>query len=136
VRAVRRVAPREVEDRPVTLPLRVLQPRADLLAEVVVEPELGPAVIPGVDRLEVPLEQALGVRERAVLLDVSRRREQEHLGSDLIGLELTGLDLGAVVPEGGGLDLDEVANDEPVELREREALRTAVRGADGRVLAE
>ena len=50
-------------------------------------------------------------------------------------LRLAGLDLGAVVPEGRGLDLDEVAHDEPVELREPESLRAAVRRADRRVLA-
>ncbi len=49
--------------------------------------------------------------------------------------ELAGLDLGAVVPERGGLDLDEVADDEPVELREPEPLCAPVRRSDRGVLA-
>jgi hypothetical protein len=130
-----RVVPREVEDRAVPRGGRLLEPRADLLAEVVVEPELGPAVLLGLDRLEVPLQEPLRVGERALFLDVARGRQEEDLGADLLRSQLTGLDLGAVVPERRGLDLDEVAHDEPVELGEPESLHLAVRGADRGVLA-
>jgi hypothetical protein len=84
----------------------------------------------------VPLQQSLRVRERAVLLDVSRRREEEDLRRDLLGLQLPRLDLGAVVPERRRLDLDEVADDEPVELGQAAPLRAPVRRADGGVLAD
>src|SRR5207248_544509 len=105
--AARRVVPREVEDRPVALLLRALEPLADLAPEVVVEPEVRAAVVLRLDGLEVPLEEPLRVRERAVLLDVRRGRQEEDLGRDLLGLQLARLDLGAVVPEGRRLDLDE-----------------------------
>ena len=78
--ARRRVVPRQVEERPVLRILRVLQLLADHAAEVVVEPELGAAVVLRLDRLEVPLEQPLRVRERAVLLDVRGGRQEEDLG--------------------------------------------------------
>src|SRR5205085_9882857 len=128
--------PRQVDDRAVALAPGVREALADLLAEVVVEPEVGTAVLPRLDRLEVPLQQALRVRERSVLLDVTRGGQQEDLRSDLVGLQLAGLDLRAVVPEGRRLDLDEVADHEPVELREPESLSTAVRGPDRGVLAD
>jgi hypothetical protein len=43
----------------------------------------------------VPLQQPLGVGEGAVLLDVSGGREEEHLGADVLGAQLAGLELGA-----------------------------------------
>ena len=127
--------PRQVEERPVLRVVRVLQPLAEHAAEVVVEPELGAAVVLRLDGLEVPLQQPLRIRERAVLLDVRRRRHEEDLCPDLAGLQLARLDLRAVVPERRRLDLDEVADDEPVELREREPVRLAVRRADRRIFA-
>src|SRR5207248_8074647 len=86
--AARLVVPREVEDRPVALLLGALEPLADLATEVVVEPEVGAAVVLRLDRLEVPLEEPLRVRERAVLLDVRRSRQEEDLGRDLLRPEL------------------------------------------------
>ena len=50
--------------------------------------------------------------------------------------QLAGLDLGRVVPERRALDLDEVAHDEPVEVRQREPVQLRVRRADRRILAE
>ena len=79
-----RVVPLELEDRLVAVFLRLLQLLADLLPEVVVEPELGAAVLLRLDCLEVPLQQPLRVRERAVLLDVGRGGHEEDLGADLL----------------------------------------------------
>ena len=56
----------------------------DAAAEVEVEPELGAAVLLRLDRLPVPLQQALRVRERAVLLGVRRGGQEEDLGRDLL----------------------------------------------------
>jgi hypothetical protein len=131
----RRVVPGQVEERPVFLVLRLLELLAELQPEVVVEPELRAAVGLRLDGLVVPLQQPLRVRERAVLLDVCRRRHEEDLGRDLLGLQLPRLDLRAVVPEGRGLDLDEVAHHEPVELGKCEPICLAVRRADGGILA-
>ena len=100
------------------------------------EPEIGAPVALGLERLEVPLQQALRVRERTVLLHVRGGREQEDLGPDLLRDELSRLDLGRVLPERRALDLEEVPDDEPVELRQCQALQLRVRRADAGVLAE
>src|SRR5204863_9558188 len=110
--------------------LGLLQALADLAAEVVVEPELRPGVTLGIDSLVVPLHESLRIREGAVLLDVRRRGHEEDLGRDLLGRQLTALDLGRVVPEGRRLDLDEVADDEPVERRQPLTVQLRVRGPD------
>ena len=61
-------------------------------------------------------------RKKTSVRDVGRR-------------DLAALDLGRVVPEGGRLDLDEVAHHEPVEAAQRRAVVAAVGGPDRRVLA-
>ena len=71
----------------------------------------------------MPLDEALRVGERAVLLDVRGRREEEDLRRDLFRLQLAAFDLWRVVPERSALDLDEVADDEPFELRQPEPVR-------------
>ena len=88
------------------------------------------------DRLPMPLQKPLRVRERPVLLRVRGGGEEEHLRRDLRRLQLPGFDLRRVVPERRRLDLRQVAHDEPVELRECKAVELRVRRADGRVLAE
>src|SRR5205085_901674 len=45
-------------------------------------------------------------------------------------------DLGGVVPEGGGLDLAEVAHDQPLQLGQGPAVELAVGRPDGGVLAD
>jgi hypothetical protein len=65
----------------------------------------------------MPLQQPLGVGERAVLLGVGGRRHEEHLGGDLLGAGQAHLDVRRVVPERRGLDLGRVAHDEPLEVR-------------------
>jgi hypothetical protein len=82
---------------------------------VVHEPQLAAAVAGRFDRLVVPLQQPLGVGEGAVLLGVGGRGQQEDLGGDLLGAQLAGLDLRPVAPEAGRFDLDQVADDQPVE---------------------
>src|SRR3954471_23999598 len=109
MRGVRRVLPAERLDQLVALLLRLGELLLDQPAEVEVEPELRAAVLLRLDRLPVPLQQTLRVREGAVLLGVRRGREEEDLGRDLVGPQLARLDLGAVVPERRGLDLDDVA---------------------------
>ena len=133
---MRRVDPRKVEKRPVARLLGAGQLLADLAPEVVGEPEIGPAVSLRLDGLEVPLQEPLRVGERAVLLDVRRRRQKEDLGRDLLRHELAALDLGPVLPERRALDLGEVAHDEPVEPRHRQPVDPRVRVPDRRVLAE
>src|SRR5947209_13401248 len=131
---MRRMLPAQLLNELVARLLRLRELLLDEPAEVEVEPEVGAAVLLRLDRLPVPLEQALRVREGAVLLGVSRRRQEEHLGPYLIGAQLARLDLGAVVPERGRLDLDDVAHDEPVELREAEPVQLPIRVTDCRVL--
>ena len=130
-----RVLPAERLDQRVARVVGVGELLLDQPPEVEVEPELRARVALRLDRLPVPLEKPLGVRERPVLLGVGRRRQEEDLGRDLLGLQLSGFDLRRVVPEGRRLDLDDVADDEPVELREREPVRLRVRVPDGGILA-
>src|SRR5207244_10426460 len=101
VLSARRVVPGEIEQRPIARRLRIRELLADDAAEVVVEPEVGAAVLLRLHRLVVPLQQPLRVRERAVLLEVRRRRQEEDLRRDLLRLQLARLDLGTVVPERG-----------------------------------
>ena len=132
---MRRIVPAQRLDQRVSLLDRVLELLLDHPAEVEVEPEIRAAIVLRLRRLVVPLQQALRIRERAVLLGVRSSGQEEDLGRDLLGLELARLDLRAVVPERRGLDLDQIAHDEPVELREAEPVRLRVRVADGGVLA-
>jgi hypothetical protein len=67
---------------------------ADRPTQVVGEGQVADAVARRLAGLVVPLQQPLGVRERAVLLDVRRRGEEEHLGLAVLGDDLAGLDLG------------------------------------------
>src|SRR5262249_6964125 len=91
-------------------------------AEVIHEPRVAPGVTGRIDRLLTPLDQALRIRETAFLLDVPGRGQQEHFGRDVHHAQLSALDFGRVVPEAGGLDLDQIADDEPAKVRERAAL--------------
>ena len=61
--------------------------------------------------------------------------QEEDLGGDRLGLQVAGMDLGAVLPERGGLGLVEILDDQPVELRQRLPLIAGVLAADGGVLA-
>ena len=130
-----RVVPVEVEDGPVLGVVRVGELLPDLPAEVVHEPQLRAAVALGLDGLVAPLQEPLGVGERTLLLDVGGCGQEEDLCAYVLGLQFPGLYLRPVVPERGGLRLDEVAQDEPVEVGEGEALELAVGGAHGGVLA-
>jgi hypothetical protein len=115
LRALERVVPREVEDRPVARVGRSGELLPDPRAEVVDPVELRARIALGLDRLVVPLEQPLRVRERAVLLGVCGRRQEEHLGRDVLSARLARLVLGRVPPEQRGLVGMKVADDEPVE---------------------
>ena len=103
--------------------------------EVVHEPGLAARIPRRIDRLLVPLEQALRVREASVLLGVAGRRQQEYLGADLLGPQLAALDFRRVVPEGGRLHFDHVADDQPFELGQRLALQPRIRPGDGGILS-
>ena len=92
--------------------------------------------VPGrVGRAVVPLQEPLGVRVGPVHLGGRRGGQEEDLGGDLLGLQDALDGLGAVLPERGGLRLVQVADDQPVELRQRPALIAGVLAAHGRVLA-
>src|SRR5205085_10856112 len=84
--------------------------------EVVSVIELAAAVCGRLDRLVMPLEKPLRVGERALLLDVGRGGEEEHLRLDLLRRHLARLDLRGRAPEFGGLRELEIADDQPVEL--------------------
>ena len=90
----------------------------------------------GLDGLVVPLQHPLGVGEAAVLLGVRGGGQEEHLGADVLGAQLAGLDLRAVLPPGRALDQREVAHHQPVEVGHAQALHLGVGRADGRVLAD
>src|SRR5664280_3165410 len=117
VAAVDAVVPREVKDWTVPLLGGYGQALADLLAERVEEVQLAAGVARRFDRLVVPLKHPLGLGERAVLLDMGSRREEEELGADVLRAQLSGGDLRAVLPERRGLDEVEVAHDQPLEVR-------------------
>src|SRR5699024_2630875 len=104
-------------------------------AQVVVEPQFAAGVPGRLHGLVAPLEHALGVGEGALLLHVVGGREVEDLGADLLRAHHAGLDLGARLPEIGALDHHEVADDQPVQVRQAGALHAAVGRAHGRVLA-
>ena len=133
---MRRIVPHEIEDRAILGVVRSGQLLAHPPCELVGEPQIRAAVLRRLDGLAVPLHQPLGVGERAVLLGVRGRRQEEDLRGYLLGTRLARLDLRRVVPECRRLDLVGVAHDEPVEARERLALKRSVGGADGGVLSD
>src|SRR5690606_41205671 len=57
-------------------------------------------------------------------------RQEEHFRLDLFRIELRQL------PELGGVRLEDVRDDEPIQLRQRPPHLVDVRGADGGVLAD
>ena len=99
------------------------------------EPGFAARVAGRIDGLVAPLQQALRVREAAVLLGVSGRGEEEDLGGDRSGPELAALDFRRIQPERRRLGLDHVTHDQPLEVGERAAFEPRVRRADGRVLS-
>ena len=130
-----RVVPHQVEDGPV---LRIggrfvqpLQPQP----QVVHEPQLASGVAVRFDRLVVPLQHSLGVGEAAVLLGVRSRREEEHLGPDVLRPDLSAVDLGGGLPELGRLVRGEVADDHPLGGTEALSVQSAVHRANRGVLA-
>ena len=68
--------------------------RLHALGQVVHEPQLRARVGRWLERLVAELDQALGVGEAALLLHVRGGGHQEHLGLDLLGPQLAGLNLG------------------------------------------
>jgi hypothetical protein len=99
------------------------------MSELEHERELRARVAGRIDRLIVPLHEPMGVGVRAVLLRRGGGRQEEHLG--LAGGRRR---LRCAAPERGGLGLEEVAHDQPVELAERLTLEAGVLSADGGVL--
>src|SRR5215213_3654794 len=91
---LRRVVPRQVQDGPVFGIFRVCELLPDLSAEVVHEPQLRAAVALGIYGFVMPLQEALGVGERAILLGVRGSRQEEDLGAESLGLQFPGLYLG------------------------------------------
>ena len=103
---------------------------------MVEEPQLRAGVARRFDGFLPPLQHPSGLRERACLLHVRRRREQEHLRPAVVRCDLARLDLRTVFPERRALDLDEVAHHQPVQVGHAEPLQTPVCRADRGVLAQ
>ena len=133
---VLRVPPVQGPERLVTGVVALACLRDQPPGELVDEPGLAGGISRGLHGLLAPLEHALGLGEGAFLLHVARGREQEHLGGDLLRIELAPAHLGRVrAPERGGLDLHQVPHDQPLELRQGAALESRVLGAHGGVLS-
>ena len=84
----------------------------------------------------MPLQQTVGVGERALLLGVRGSREEEHLGADVLRSGLARLDFRSVLPERRALDEGEVPHDEPVQLPQTHSLHPGVGRSDSGVLAQ
>src|SRR5438067_1083719 len=97
--------------------------------------ELAPAIAGRLHRLVVELQQALRIGERAVLLGVRGRREEEHFGLDVLRIDGAPDHLGRAAPELRGLRQLDVAHDEPLQLLQPLAMERAIHRSDGRVLA-
>ena len=121
--AALRVIPLQVHDRPIPLALGPGVARFDPFGQMVHEPQLRARVTRRMQRLVAELHQALGVGERPLLLDVRGGGHQEHLGLDRLGTELARLHLRRVAPEGGRLDLGQIAHDQPLQPRQRAPLK-------------
>src|SRR5699024_4662680 len=79
---VGRVVPGQLQQRAVALEGGPGQTLAEFAAELVKEVQLAAAVTGWFQRLVVPLQHPLGLGERAVLLDMGGRREEEDFGAD------------------------------------------------------
>ena len=79
----------------------------------------------------MPLDHALGIGERAVLLDSRRCRQEEDFGRD--GFRVRHLWIG--VPEAGALCFKEVPDNQPVEPPQGVAMQPGIRPARRRVLS-
>ena len=82
------------------------------------------------------MQHALRLGKGSRLFHVGGRRHQEDLGADVLGLKLAVFNLRRILPEGGGLNLLEIAYDQPLQRRQATALHTAIGLRDGRVLAK
>src|SRR5262249_12569884 len=76
------IVPSEVSQRRVTLEGRIVVERFEPLPQVVGEPGIGAAIAWRQYGSIMPLDHALGVGERAVLLDHRCSRQEEDLGRD------------------------------------------------------
>src|SRR5918999_2648844 len=113
--AERGEVPRQLAQRPVT---RFVRRRVEVLepaAEVVDEVELAPAVTRRLDRGVMPLQHALRVGERSVLLRMGGAGKEEDLGRYVLGCNLTPVDLRRLAPELRRLRGSEIAHHEPFE---------------------
>ena len=126
------VVPGEREQRLVARQRRAGVELLQLLAELVEEPGVGATVVGWVDRDVVPLQQALRVGERALLLRRRRGGDEEHLGLDLRRRRRVRI----VLPEHRALGLEPIDAHQPVELAHAGAVQDGVGRASGGVLAE
>ena len=83
----------------------------------------------------MPLQKALRVGERAVLLHVRCRGKEKDLCADFVRTELAAHDFRRVEPERRCLGLHHVADDEPLQFAKGRAFELRVRGADRRILS-
>ena len=130
------VVPGHVQQWSVTWVGRVFESFFDAVAQIKEEFQLRASIAGWGHSLVTPLDEPLRLRERAGLFSMVGCRHEEDLGVDLFGFEFAGLDLWPVTPPGSGLDLLEVANDHPLQIRHPHPLHPAVGRTDRRVLAE
>src|SRR5437870_11553769 len=62
-------------------------------------------------------------------------RQEEDLGADFLGTKLAAFYFGRVIPEGCGLQFNQVSHDEPFQFRERLALEPGMWTGGGRILS-
>src|SRR5213593_1731397 len=89
------------------------------LAEIVVEPGIGPAVTRRLGSFVMKLQQALRVGESAVDFTDLVGGEIKDFSFDVGGLDLAPLDLRRIFPKSGRLREPVVFDDQPFELPER-----------------
>src|SRR5699024_11187932 len=113
---------------------RITQTFFDACAQFVEELQLR-ARIPGrCDSLMTPLHHALGLGKCPGFFCVVGGRHETDLGTDLFGLEFTGLDFRAFFPPRGRFDELEVTDHYPFEIGHPHALHTSVGRTPRRIL--
>ncbi len=120
------IVPRQVEQRTVALVLGTGQLRPDPLAQFEEELQFALALPGRCHRLVPPLQQTLGLRERAGFLHVGGCGQEEDFGLDVLGAQFAGFDLRAVLPPGGRLDHVQVTHHQPLQMGHAKPLQPAV----------
>jgi hypothetical protein len=96
------------------------------LAEIVVEPGIGPAIAGRLGGFMMKLQQALCVGESAVDFTDLGGGQIKDFSLDVGGLDLAPLDLRRIFPKSGRLSEPVVFDDQPFELPERRPIQLGV----------